>query len=252
MRLSYSYDAWGQCEIEYVNGGEFCTARKNRLAYRGYYYDTDLGLYYLQSRYYDANTCRFINADSYISTGQGILGYNMYAYCGNNPVNRVDPTGEAWWYWLCYAVSPVVTTVLATANDIYQIASGAVKPLENDEQDSVQIQNSNKILTPFAQTAIAIYTDYIKPETKDLINGSVYGVVFEWTLHNIAYDALTFLGVKGNLVESAAHVDVGSTIYSDNTHKNASKAMHIFYTASFIFNPKSVMFDIVTHVFRRK
>ena len=51
-------------------------------------------MYYLQSRYYDARICRFINADSYISTGQGVLGYNMFAYCGNNPVNYVDYTGK--------------------------------------------------------------------------------------------------------------------------------------------------------------
>ena len=48
----------------------------------------------MQSRYYDPNTCRFINADSYVSTGQGILGHNMFAYCNNNPVMYVDPTGE--------------------------------------------------------------------------------------------------------------------------------------------------------------
>ena len=61
--------------------------------YRGYYYDSETRLYYLQSRYYDPEVCRFINADSYTSTGQGFTGYNMFAYCGNNPVNYVDPTG---------------------------------------------------------------------------------------------------------------------------------------------------------------
>ena len=50
-------------------------------------------MYYLQSRYYDAKICRFISADGYVSTGQGILGNNMFAYCGNNPVNCVDYTG---------------------------------------------------------------------------------------------------------------------------------------------------------------
>ena len=92
--LTYTYDPWGYCEVGYVNGGEFSQAKRNRIAYRGYYYDSDLDLYYLQSRYYDPSTKRFINADGYISTGQGILGYNMFAYCGNNPVNRVDETGE--------------------------------------------------------------------------------------------------------------------------------------------------------------
>ena len=50
-------------------------------------------MYYLQSRYYDAKICRFISADGYVSTGQGLLGNNMFAYCNNDPVNRVDPAG---------------------------------------------------------------------------------------------------------------------------------------------------------------
>ena len=47
-------------------------------------------MYYLQSRYYDPVVCRFINADGCASTGQGLIGYNMFAYCGNNPVMYVD------------------------------------------------------------------------------------------------------------------------------------------------------------------
>lgn len=55
----------------------------------------ETGLYYLQSRYYDPAIGRFINADSLVSTGQGVLGNNMFAYCGNNPANRADPSGSA-------------------------------------------------------------------------------------------------------------------------------------------------------------
>ena len=51
-------------------------------------------MYYLQTRYYDSTTGRFINADGYVSTGQGILGNNMFAYCNNNPVMFTDPAGE--------------------------------------------------------------------------------------------------------------------------------------------------------------
>ena len=92
---TYKYsDAWGDHSVSYSNGGGSTGAQYNPFRYRGYYYDTDLGMYYLQSRYYDAKICRFINADSYVSTGQGILGYNMFAYCGNNPVNYVDYSGE--------------------------------------------------------------------------------------------------------------------------------------------------------------
>ena len=96
--LSYNYNAWGAISITSYNNAISTTANKNPLKYRGYYYDSDLGFYYLQSRYYDIRTCRFINADGYVSTGQGILGYNMFAYCNNNPVMYVDPTG----YWATY------------------------------------------------------------------------------------------------------------------------------------------------------
>ena len=93
--VTYKYDAWGNCtESDILTSGTNVYATSNPFRYRGYYYDTDLGMYYLQSRYYDPNTCRFINADGYVSTGQGLTGYNMYAYCGNNPVIYVDGSGN--------------------------------------------------------------------------------------------------------------------------------------------------------------
>ena len=57
-------------------------------------YDPETGYYYLQSRYYDPEICRFINADSLVSTGQGMLGNNMFAYCLNNPTNMCDLQGK--------------------------------------------------------------------------------------------------------------------------------------------------------------
>ena len=93
--ITYTYDAWGNITTTYYNNAASTTAINNPFRYRGYYYDQDLKLYYLNTRYYDSKTGRFINPDGYISTGQGILGYNMYAYCGNNPVMGIDPTGQA-------------------------------------------------------------------------------------------------------------------------------------------------------------
>ena len=90
-RVTYEYDAWGNItNMTYTNK---TLADANPLRYRGYYYDQETGLYYLQSRYYNPQRGRFINADSYISTGQGILGNNMFAYCRNNPVIRKDTSG---------------------------------------------------------------------------------------------------------------------------------------------------------------
>ena len=66
----------------------------NPFRYRGYYYDTESGFYYLNSRYYDPEIGRFINADGYLSTGVGITGTNMFAYCNNNPVLFEDSNGN--------------------------------------------------------------------------------------------------------------------------------------------------------------
>jgi RHS repeat-associated protein len=66
----------------------------NPLRYRGYVYDTETGFYYLQSRYYDPQIGRFLNADAFTSTGQGLLGNNMFAYCYNNSVCMADYQGQ--------------------------------------------------------------------------------------------------------------------------------------------------------------
>ena len=66
----------------------------NPLRYRAYVYDTETSLYYLRSRYYNPAIGRFINADGYVATGQGILGNNMFAYCLNNPVVNLDRDGQ--------------------------------------------------------------------------------------------------------------------------------------------------------------
>ena len=89
MQAEYVYSPWGE-----VISAEGDLAEINPLRYRGYYYDSETGFYYLQSRYYDPTNRRFINADSYASTGQGFLGVNMFAYCSNNPVNNFDNDGK--------------------------------------------------------------------------------------------------------------------------------------------------------------
>ena len=67
--------------------------RDQPFRYRGYVYDEETGWYYLQSRYYDPETCRFISADVLLSTGQGVIGHNSFAYCNNNPILLADSDG---------------------------------------------------------------------------------------------------------------------------------------------------------------
>ena len=94
----YRYDAWGKLiSMTDASGaalGENTIGARNPLRYRGYIYDSETGFYYLQTRYYDPVVQRFISADGYVSTGTGFTGYNMFAYCNNDPVNRIDPTGQ--------------------------------------------------------------------------------------------------------------------------------------------------------------
>jgi RHS repeat-associated protein len=91
--VEYIYDAWGKL-ISTTGTLATTLGADNPFRYRGYYYDTETGLYYLTTRYYDPEVCRFISADVYMSTGQGVLGGNMWAYCLNNPLIYEDSQGK--------------------------------------------------------------------------------------------------------------------------------------------------------------
>ena len=109
---TYTYDAWGNILSQ---SGSMASA--NPLRYRGYYYDTETGFYYLQSRYYDPATRRFINADVYNSTDSSdAVSCNMFAYCGNNPTSRSDETGD-FWNFIVGAVVGAVVNAVSTAVD---------------------------------------------------------------------------------------------------------------------------------------
>ena len=89
--VSYVYDAYGRV-VSISDSLASTLGEENPFRYRSYYFDTESGYYYLQSRYYDPVTCRMINADSQINPG--IHGNNMFAYCNNNPIMLVDRDGR--------------------------------------------------------------------------------------------------------------------------------------------------------------
>ena len=119
--VQYTYDAWGKV-LTTTGSMASSLGQINPLRYRGYVYDMETGLYYLQSRYYNPEIGRFISADNYPSTGQGLTGNNMFAYCGNNPVSRNDEGGEFWHIVIGAAIGAVANFAISVAS---QVISGA-------------------------------------------------------------------------------------------------------------------------------
>ena len=135
---TYTYNAWG-VPTSSSDSSSHMIEVLNPLRYRGYVYDQETGLYYLQSRYYNPRTGRFLNADGMIAGATGeLMGYNQFAYCFNNPTNMSDSAGN-WPKWAkklvaaaavvaVVAVVAAVTVVTASAGSVVAAAAvGAAK-----------------------------------------------------------------------------------------------------------------------------
>ena len=136
--VRYAYNAWGAVsETEY--GSEYdessFAVECNPFRYRGYYYDTETDLYYLNSRYYDPAVGRFLNADGvdFLGTDEGLLSYNLFAYCLNDPVNRTDDSGNlSIKNWIkigvgAIALGAAIALTVATGGGAAAVAIGVAK-----------------------------------------------------------------------------------------------------------------------------
>ena len=111
--VHYTYDSWGK--IISVEGSLKDTVGiKNPYRYRSYRYDNETGLYYLDSRYYNPDMGRFLNADTLVGETGSLLSHNMFAYCNNNPVNNEDQDGDVAW-WVGAAVKGALTEAASYA-----------------------------------------------------------------------------------------------------------------------------------------
>ncbi len=115
----YIYDAWGNCTIETTGTDNLAIMQLNPFRYRGYYWDKELNLYYLQTRYYDPETGRFINADNIgyaLEYYEVLNNLNLYSYCINNPVKNYDPAGNLFLLLLgAVAVGALIGTAIYVA-----------------------------------------------------------------------------------------------------------------------------------------
>ena len=113
----YAYDAWGKL-LAVLDGNDNPITDSSHFAivnpfrYRGYIYDTETGFYYLQSRYYDPEIGRFINADGQLNQQESISGYNLFAYCNNDPINMIDSDGKFPFLAITAAIGAAVGAVV--------------------------------------------------------------------------------------------------------------------------------------------
>ena len=255
---SYSYDPWGK-----LLSSSGTLANVNPLRYRGYYYDSETGFYYLQSRYYDPAIGRFINADSYASTdATGLLSTNMFAYCENDPVNKSDPTGEVAPILIAMAGGAMVGLAEQFMTDvIYAMVTG--QPLDacfssvgtyvsSAVGGAMSVLPGGGVMRAFSEI---ILTSYIQ-ETVDML---VYPNQYAKTnpnseiLESAAGSGMSKLGEKGSakiadkINKTASNMTKHSSKASKNAVKNAaSKAGGALKSFGKYFGN---IFSIVTRIF---
>ncbi len=122
--VEYNYDAWG-ATLTKTGSMAGTLGVHNPFRYRGYVFDLDTGLYYLRSRYYNPKWGRFINADVVLGKRGALLSHNLFAYCGNEPIIRVDPTGCAWydfltdsWSWISSKTNDAWQSVIKITDSV--------------------------------------------------------------------------------------------------------------------------------------
>ena len=221
---SYTYDAWGNCTVSVEPNTTAADKRVvrnyNSFRYRGYYYDTETGLYYLQSRYYNPQWGRFLNADGYVNANGDLIGFNMYAYCSNNPVIYLDPSGEV-------IITAAVIAGAAIGGAISLVSSIISEAIEGkiDWKDVGQIAISTIIgmtegaaivLFPMAAMAISAGASAFDTAINGAIDGNSIGEIIIDSLVSGAIGAVAGAGgsgfVKGGKLINDAAGSVGNAI----------------------------------------
>ena len=237
IQFTYTYDSWGKVLSTKGQGNSSpsvldasCPANINPFRYRGYYYDGINEIYWLQSRFYDPNTGRFLNADGYVSTGQGILSTNMFLYCGNNPVNRLDSNGE--FFLTATAFGIIGLTLLLFAGTAIILEETAKNPplippisppcldiklkIKENTLDLPKLDEKEKDITapppPSSGTKIYRYggtnPSNLTPKEKDKFSGLSFSTIPKPGAAVTTIEELNATGVVYAVRDNALHVSV--------------------------------------------
>ena len=239
--IHYGYDAWGNTTVTYSNGGATTSAVKNNLTYRGYYYDSNLGLYYLQSRYYDPCICRFVNADDSAYLGVGNLSsYNLFVYCNNNPITGYDPTGTWDWGTFASGAGQVITGVaaIAVAASVIAcattpvgmvvvaavtIAAGALTTANGISEIVEAGTGHNYVRDDIMGGNEATYETYkAVTQTVASIGASVCSIYYAINGGNVCFVAGTLVAVAAGNVE-IENIDIGDYVWAHNPETGETK-----------------------------
>ena len=177
----YEYDAWGNCTVTKDTN---TIAYTNPLRYRGYYYDSDTDMYYLQSRYYDANIGRFISADAPEMIINDVL--NLYSYCKNNPMNNSDNNGS-WCYNIKYCAfnNQIKGKMMNRYNNNKKAMNNYYKSMIY-AQHKAPVTNMGYLDSNLSNTGCEIIATY---NSMKRMNKNVFlaGVILEFEMNGLCY-----------------------------------------------------------------
>ncbi|NTW27798.1 MAG: RHS repeat-associated core domain-containing protein [Coriobacteriia bacterium] len=134
----WTYDAWGNPTEYNASGTQVAVGTAgNPFLYASYYFDTETSHYYLQARYYDSATGRFLSMDPDPGKATDRLSLNPYIYCSNDAVNSIDPNGHGFWSWAKKAVNTVVNAVRTVVNRVVRAITNVVTRVKEEVREAV-------------------------------------------------------------------------------------------------------------------
>ena len=162
----------------------------------------ETGLYYLESRYYNPEMGRFINADNNFSN------YNLFMYCGNNPVNRIDPNGEHWYYlWLDDLFEAVDELMASVSNLVYGRA--AYEQSFYDPKGADDLWNSRPFQDTKPSQEMQIFTEFVYDH--DFVADISVSASIPKTKINVKVGVSKVLSPSKNINASYVHAGVGAS-----------------------------------------
>ena len=231
--VTYDYDSWGVIK-NITDNSNINLGTINPFRYRSYYYDTETELYYLNSRYYNPRIERFLNADVYVSTGQSLIGHNMYNYCGCNPINRHELQGEFW-----VAVGVVVYCVGMGSIAVWGTYEG--NKLEGKTGAARWDNTAGAFYGGVIGSAIGLESPrtgiYAGTLTTETINTLIYGQTSE----EIAYNTIT------NVTFSQISPIGGNGLKNGNVIKLTNDYIQSFTTPNISSGAKAIIKKVTTY-----